>query len=114
MEILNYVTKEWKRIFESHGAQFIETAVFQPVTNSFTMFMQNLGNNYIDDSHVHHKKKDKKKKNFVAQNELHKNPYIRIDYSKCTRMLNDEEFSFDKQWVFEDKLRIEYLNADEM
>lgn len=97
MEILDYVTKECKKVFENHGAQFIESSIFQPVTNSFTIFIQKINNNFSGLNQVTHKK-DKKKGNFNSQNEFQNNPYIMVDFSKCLRMLtNEDEYSFEKQ-----------------
>ena len=38
-EVLELVNKSLKKVFECHGAQYMETASFKPISNSFTIFI---------------------------------------------------------------------------
>lgn len=72
----------------------METALFKPLTNSFTIFVQTLD---FEKSMSKMNKKNKKK----SKNQYQDDPdmeYITIDYASCKRVQNTkDQFSFKKQ-----------------
>jgi serine/threonine protein kinase len=98
-EMLNLVIKSCKSIFEKHGATFMETAMFKPISNSFTIFMHKFDNGLSGDITKMGKKKSKKKtklqEGYDSNNE---SEYVKIDYQTCEPINNSkEQFSFEKQ-----------------
>lgn len=112
-EILNQVNKTCKRIFEQHGAKLMESAIFKPLTNSFTIFVQKF--DYMSGGPKLGKKKSKKNKSQIQDIDDTEAEYIKIDYESCERVQHtQDQFSFKKQCLLDDKKRIEYLNANEV
>lgn len=110
-DIMNKVMKGCKKVFEKHGAKFLESSTFKPATNSFTVFMQKFGPNSGDIA----KLGKKKSKNAKTQSNLNDSDYTKIDYDGCSIVdKGKEQFSFEKQCFLKDKHRIEYINADQV
>lgn len=73
----------------------METAIFKPITNSFTIFTQRFDSGLDFHSAISKKKGSKAKLKEPA--DAHQiSSYIRIGFSNCMRMLiNNEDFSFE-------------------
>lgn len=94
----------------------METALFKPISNSFTIFI-NKSKKDLEEEKVPKltKKRSKKKTKNIQIDNDEDFEYVKIDFAKCIKIVNDSElFSFKKRWEHEDKRRIEYLNADEI
>jgi len=77
-DILNLITKGCKQIFEKHGAKFMESAMFKPLTNSFTVFVSKMDGPNSEMPKMGKKKSKKRtKEQSLSKNEI---DYIKIDY----------------------------------
>jgi hypothetical protein len=93
----------------------MESAMFKPITNSFTIFMNKIDGPSSEMPKLGKKKSKKKAKVQPRSNGIGNIDYIKIDYENGEFIVNSkDQFSFEKQCLLEDKMRIEYLNADEV
>lgn len=115
-DIMNKVIKECKKVFELHGAKFMESAMFKPLTNSFTIFVHKLNYNPLDSMLRLNKKKSKKKGKIQANEESDTDSeYIKIDFATGERITTmNDQFGFEKQCFLTDKRRVEYMNAEDI
>ncbi|CAI2365932.1 unnamed protein product [Moneuplotes crassus] len=113
-DILNKVMKGCKKVFERHGAKFMESSTFKPMTNTFTIFMEKFDTN-LDDIPRVLKKKSKNLKSSKKKDSNLNSDYIKIDYNHCEIVeKGKEQFSFEKQCLLKEKRRIEFINADQV
>jgi len=81
-EIINKLVKGCKKTFEKHGAKFMESSIFKPISNTFTVFMHKFDNNIEDFPKISKRKSKNKSKSNAQNSSVANSDYIKIDYAE--------------------------------